>query len=211
MSNSFYYKSKLFLIQSIPLFDSDDEVRLTAEDLPNGAPLLIYSAPVVPDTYCAATSEETGSFILSKPLYNAVNKSKEIESCVTVSYLNAYNRYKAMSIAIEKRSIFSVIGRFMFSKNKKLHLVASDIEWNQTTGNPQSSKTFHEEKTKSQENFGQQLESLDEKYLKMGNSKKKRRMMISPSKQTTETTKNSEANNLVNAIEQVKNKTKSTD
>ena len=40
--------------------------------------LLMYSAPVVPNSYFPDANHETESFMLSKKLYNAVNGNKNV-------------------------------------------------------------------------------------------------------------------------------------
>ena len=42
--------------------------------------LLMYSAPVVPNSYFPDANYKTGSFMLSKKLYNTVNGNKDVES-----------------------------------------------------------------------------------------------------------------------------------
>ena len=66
---------------------------------------------------------------MTKRLYNGVNKNKDVQSKVFVSYNNEGGHYDRLKSVI-KKGIFSIVGKLKFSKNKMLHLIAQEIEWN---------------------------------------------------------------------------------
>ncbi|CAG8567921.1 12804_t:CDS:2, partial [Dentiscutata heterogama] len=128
------------IIQSVPVSYSDNEYTLTQEDLPNSSLLLLYSAPVVPNSYIPDNNKGRESFMLARHLYNGVTNNKQIDSKVIVSYLNENNCYNALKNNL-KRTVLSVIGC-----------------------DAQASNTSSSRTTSSQGELDTQLESIEEKY-----------------------------------------------
>ncbi|CAG8679835.1 23412_t:CDS:2 [Dentiscutata erythropus] len=60
------------LVQTVLLSYSEGDYVLTPEDLPNSSPLLIYSAPIVPNSYIPDNRGGQESFMLARSLYNEV-------------------------------------------------------------------------------------------------------------------------------------------
>ncbi|CAG8604132.1 39340_t:CDS:2 [Gigaspora margarita] len=70
----------LTLVQTIPISTSTDEIEITPDNLPHSLPLLLYSAPVISNSYFSNNEFGRESFMLSKKLYNGVTGHKNIES-----------------------------------------------------------------------------------------------------------------------------------
>ena len=75
------------MIQSTSVYSDDTE--LTADDLSDTLLLLIYSDPVVKDTYYPDKGARRKSFKLVKKLYNGVTNTKNVHSEIIVSYSNS--------------------------------------------------------------------------------------------------------------------------
>ncbi|CAG8503623.1 17202_t:CDS:2 [Dentiscutata heterogama] len=138
--NDNYITGTVTIIQSVPVSYSDDKYTLTQEDLPNSSPLLLYSAPIVPNLYIPDNNGGRESFMLARRLYNGVTNNKQIDSKVIVSYLNKNNCYNALKNNL-KRTVLSVIERLKLGSKKLPPILASDIEWTYPTSNPQTSNT----------------------------------------------------------------------
>ncbi|CAG8742044.1 22449_t:CDS:1, partial [Racocetra persica] len=139
--------------------------ELTHNDLPYSAPLLLYSSPIVPDSYIDNDSSRK-SFELFKKSYNGVNSHKNLDINVIVFYSNEHRRYNALKDNLSK-TILSVVGRLKIGSKKISHIVASDIEWNYL-GKVTSNLTNNKD-TSSQDDFDDQLDDIEEKYAKKKN------------------------------------------
>ncbi|CAG8854955.1 34298_t:CDS:2, partial [Gigaspora margarita] len=163
MVGRYVCEDNVTIIQSVPVFYSDDEYTLTQEDLPNSSPLLLYSASVVPNSYIPNNNGGRESFILARRLYNGVTNNKQVDSKVIISYVNENNRYNSLKNNL-KRTVLSVVGRLKLGSKRLPHILASDIEWTYPTNDPQPSNTSTSGKTSSQGELDTELESIEEKY-----------------------------------------------
>ncbi|RIB26565.1 hypothetical protein C2G38_2266581 [Gigaspora rosea] len=221
----------LTLVQTIPISTSTDEIEITPDNLPHSPPLLLYSAPVVSNSYFSDNEFGRESFMLSKKLYNGVTGYKNIESEVIIFYTNQTNRYDTLKNNL-KKTVLSVIGRFKVGTRKMHHIIAFDIEWNYA-GAEQSSNNSNKGKAKAQDDINNHLENIEEKYAKLSSPSRKRRgtnLLPTSSSKTQRTSseprndkpqpdkpqpdnsKNNnpqndkpQVNNLLNAISQIKN------
>ncbi|RIB07425.1 hypothetical protein C2G38_2214509 [Gigaspora rosea] len=128
LTNSLFYRSivrdiylaslfKLGLIQTVPLSSPQRDSTCAPEDLPYTFPLLLYTAPVLTNSYKVNNAIGRQSFMLSKKLYNPVTNQKGIESNVIVSYTNANGRYDSLKDNL-KKSVISAVGRLKLNFNK---------------------------------------------------------------------------------------------
>ncbi|CAG8761343.1 42493_t:CDS:2, partial [Gigaspora margarita] len=106
----------LTLIQTVPISTSSNEIEITSDDLPYTPPLLLFSVPVIPNSYFSNNEYGRESLMLYKKLYNGITGYKNIESKVKDWY------------------------------QKMLYIIALDIEWNyagneQTSDNSNKGKT----------------------------------------------------------------------
>ncbi|CAG8631977.1 11972_t:CDS:1, partial [Acaulospora morrowiae] len=132
---------------------SSSENKLTRENLPRASPLLVFSAPVVANSY---KSDEglRDSLVLFRKSYNGVNNCKNIDSKVFVSF-KPWPRYSQLKNHL-KKTIISAVGRFKIGKNKTVHILASEIEWNYP-GNGFQSGT-------SEGSIENQLDAVESRY-----------------------------------------------
>ncbi|CAG8689003.1 10095_t:CDS:1 [Ambispora leptoticha] len=139
--------------------------ELTHNDLPYSAPLLLYSSPIVPDSYIDNDSGRK-SFELFRKSYNSVNDHKNLDTNVIVSYSNEHGRYNALKDNLSK-TVLSVVERLKLGSKKIPHIVASDIKWNYL-GKAVSNLTNNKD-APSQDDFDDQLDDIEEKYTKKKN------------------------------------------
>ncbi|CAG8612817.1 13979_t:CDS:2 [Dentiscutata erythropus] len=177
----------LTLIQTVPISTSTDDVEITPDDLPYTSPLLLFSAPVVPNSHFSNNEFGRESLMLSKKLYNGVTGHKNIESEVIVSYTNQNGRYNALKDNL-KKTVLSVIGSLKIGAKKMLHIIATDIEWNYA-GNEQTSDNSNKGKAKAQNDLNNHLESIEEKYTKLNSPSKKRQRTNLPTPLPSKTQK----------------------
>ncbi|CAG8681759.1 15894_t:CDS:2 [Dentiscutata heterogama] len=152
MVGHYVYEDNVTIIQSVPVSYSDDEYTLTQEDLPNSSPLLLYSAPLVPNSYISDNNGGRESFMLARRLYNRVTNNKQIDSKVIVLYLNENNRYNALKNNL-KRTTYP-------------------------TSDPQTSNTSSSRTTSSQGELDTQLENIEEKYAALTSQFPQKRQRI---------------------------------
>ncbi|CAG8486465.1 9227_t:CDS:2 [Acaulospora morrowiae] len=144
----------LTLTQSVPILISSSENKLTRESLPRASPLLLFSAPVITNSYQSDEKGLRDSFMLFRKSYNGVNNCKNIDSNVIVSFKPS-SRYSLMKNHL-KKTIISTLGRFRIVKNNMVHILASEIEWNYP-GNEFQSGT-------SEGSIESQLEAVESRY-----------------------------------------------
>ena len=111
---------------------------------------------------------------MTKRLYNGVNKNKDIQSKVFVSYNNEGGRYDRLKSVI-KKGIFSVVGKLKFSKNKMLHLIAQEIEWNLFSA---VNKTTNNNNNNDDDDGEDELEVIENNYNNNNNKKGKKRKLL---------------------------------
>ncbi|CAG8686496.1 15749_t:CDS:1 [Cetraspora pellucida] len=141
---------------------NENENKLTCEDLPYSAPLLILSSSALPSSY-SDNDDGRKSFMMFKKFYNGVTNSKNIDTNMLVSYSNDHSRYNSLRENLN-RTILSAIGRLKIGSNKIPYIVASEIEWNymeKALSNTSDDKTIQ-----SQDNLDDELDSIEEKYAK---------------------------------------------
>ncbi|CAG8658512.1 7337_t:CDS:2 [Gigaspora margarita] len=175
----------LGLIQTIPVTSTSDS-PCSSKDLPNAFPLLLYTAPVVTNSYKFNNNIERESFMLSKKLYNPVNRQKGIDSNVIVSYSNANDSLK--------KSVILAIGRLKLNPISKFpHIISSEIEKSYASIELKSSPLSATEKIKFTKQINTQLDFIEEQYTTMTSqdSNKRRRTGLFAS-----STKNSNNNPL---------------
>ena len=103
----FYFK-KLTLISSTNIYDDDN---LTIENLPENPPLLIFTS-TIEDGSLVENDNGKNSFIMTKKLHNGVNKNKDVQNKIFVSYNNEGGRYNSLRNVV-KKGAFSVIGKLI--------------------------------------------------------------------------------------------------
>ena len=158
------------LISSTTIYDDDN---LTLEDLPESPPLLIFTS-TIEDRSFVENDNGKNSFIMTKRLYNGVNKNKDVQSKVFVSYNNEGGRYDCLKSVI-KKGIFSVVGKLKFSKNKMLHLIAQEIEWNLFSA---VNKTTNNNNNNDDDDGEDELEVIENNYNNNNNKKGKKRKLL---------------------------------
>src|SRR5437588_8712325 len=89
---------KLALISPTTIYDDDN---LTLEDLPESPPLLIFTSTIEDGSFIENDNGKN-SFIMTKRLYNGVNKNKDVQSKVFVSYNNEGGHYDRLKSVIKK-------------------------------------------------------------------------------------------------------------
>ncbi|CAG8542927.1 940_t:CDS:2 [Acaulospora morrowiae] len=176
----------LTLTQSVPILISSSENKLTRESLPRASPLLLFSAPVVANSYQSDEKGLRDSLMLSRKLYNGVNNCKNIDSNVIVSFNPSIPRYSQIKNHL-KKTIFSTLGRFRIVKNNMVHILASEIEWNYP-GNEFKSGT-------SEGSTEIQLEAVESRYGMIESTPSKRQ-------QNTESSRFNNFSNRHEAIEE---------
>jgi len=160
----------LALISSTTIYDDDN---LTLEDLPESPPLLIFTSTIEDGSF-VENDNGKNSFIMTKRLYNGVNKNKDVQSKVFVSYNNEGGRYDRLKSVI-KKGIFSVVGKLKFSKNKMLHLIAQEIEWNLFSA---VNKTTNNNNNNDDDDGEDELEVIENNYNNNNNKKGKKRKLL---------------------------------
>ncbi len=158
------------LISSTTIYDDDN---LTLEDLPESPPLLIFTSTIEDGSF-VENDNGKNSFIMTKRLYNGVNKNKDVQSKVFVSYNNEGGRYDCLKSVI-KKGIFSVVGKLKFSKNKMLHLIAQEIEWNLFSA---VNKTTNNNNNNDDDDGEDELEVIENNYNNNNNKKGKKRKLL---------------------------------
>ena len=159
------------MISSTTIYDDDN---LTLEDLPESPPLLIFTSTIEDGSF-VENDNGKNSFIMTKRLYNGVNKNKDVQSKVFVSYNNEGGRYDRLKSVI-KKGIFSVVGKLKFSKNKMLHLIAQEIEWNLFSA---VNKTTNNNNNNNDDDDGEdELEVIENNYNNNNNKKGKKRKLL---------------------------------
>ena len=158
------------LISSTTIYDDDN---LTLEDLPESPPLLIFTSTIEDGSF-VENDNGKNSFIMTKRLYNGVNKNKDVQSKVFVSYNNEGGRYNCLKSVI-KKGIFSVVGKLKFSKNKMLHLIAQEIEWNLFSA---VNKTTNNNNNNDDDDGEDELEVIENNYNNNNNKKGKKRKLL---------------------------------
>ncbi|CAG8593815.1 3513_t:CDS:2, partial [Racocetra persica] len=92
----------LTLIQSIPISVEND--KLTHNDLSYSALLLLYSSPMVPDSYIDSDSDNgRKSFELFRKSYNGINSHKNLDTNVIVSYNDIEEKHVIKKTALRKQ------------------------------------------------------------------------------------------------------------
>ena len=158
------------LISSTTIYDDDN---LTLEDLPESPPLLIFTSTIEDGSF-VENDNGKNSFIMMKRLYNGVNKNKDVQSKVFVSYNNEGGHYDCLKSVI-KKGIFSVVGKLKFSKNKMLHLIAQEIEWNLFSA---VNKTTNNNNNNDDDDGEDELEVIENNYNNNNNKKGKKRKLL---------------------------------
>ncbi|CAG8619106.1 2148_t:CDS:1 [Cetraspora pellucida] len=187
---------------------TESDVKLTHDDLPWSAPMLIYSSPVVSDSYIDNDGGRK-SFELHRRSYNGVTGHKNLESNVIVSYSNDHGRYNTLRDNIP-RTVISVVGRLKLGSNKILHIVASDIEWNYIG---KSSNVSIDKNVPSQDDFDNQLDDIEEKYAKKKSASNKRIRVNPPIASSSKVPKDDKLSNaqFLEAASQIKSSIPASD
>ncbi|CAG8842035.1 24824_t:CDS:2, partial [Gigaspora margarita] len=107
----------LSLIQTISVTSTSDSTY-SSKDLSNAFSLLLYTTPVVTNSYKFNDNIGRQSSMLSKKLYNPVNGQKGIDSNIIVSYSNINGRYDFLKDSL-KKSIILAVGRIKLNPIKQ--------------------------------------------------------------------------------------------
>ncbi|RIB03779.1 hypothetical protein C2G38_2224080 [Gigaspora rosea] len=196
----------LTLIQTVPISSSTNDDTLLPEDLPYTSPLLLFSAPVLHNSFLSL-GKGRECFILSKRLYNGVNNHRNIDAKITVSYDNSNNRYDAIKNNL-KKTVMSVIGQLRIGKTNTPHIIASDVEWNYAGTDSKPSNTSNGGKQKTKQSFDNLLNSIEEKYANM-NSKspnKKQRVNLTSTARSNASIEKPTTTNVLNSVNEIKNR-----
>ncbi|CAG8721058.1 8174_t:CDS:2 [Dentiscutata erythropus] len=168
------------IIQAVPISFSDSEYVFTLDDLPFSSLLLLFTAPVIADSYFSNNQGGRESFMLSQQLYNGVINHKHVDSRVIVSYSNETNRLKNIP-----------------------HIIAADIEFTYASNEASSSNFSTNGKAKTQGEFATQLKSIKEKYALI-TSRKNQKLTLKPSLLSKSTNNDQASVNFVDLVSQIK-------
>jgi len=86
------------LISSTNIYDDDN---LTIENLPENPPLLIFTS-TIEDGSLVENDNGKNSFIMTKKLHNGVNKNKDVQNKIFVSYNNEGGCYNSLRNVVKK-------------------------------------------------------------------------------------------------------------